>query len=92
MRVARKPGGRSDDLLDAPAAPYQQLATDSVILAKGDEHVGIGIGGIKPHHVIRDVFSGARVAYPLRETFRRTQGISGISLASEPTNSLHTVS
>ena len=58
MRVARKPGGRSDDLLDAPTAPYQQLATDSVILAKGDEHVGIGIGGIKSHHVIRDVFSG----------------------------------
>ena len=84
MRVARKPGGRSDDLLDAPTAPYQQLATDSVILTKGDEHVGIGIGGIKSHHV----FSGARV----RETFRRTQGTSGISLASEPTNSLHTVS
>ena len=65
MRVARKPGGRSDDLLDAPTAPYQQLATDSVILAKGDEHVGIGIGGIKSHHVIKDVFSGARVAYPV---------------------------
>ena len=65
MRVARKSGGRSDDLLDAPTAPYQQLATDSVILAKGDEHVGIGIGGIKSHHVIRDVFSGARVAYPV---------------------------
>ena len=65
MRVARKPGGRSDDLLDTPTAPYQQLATDSVILAKGDEHVGIGIGGIKSHHVIRDVFSGARVAYPV---------------------------
>ena len=92
MRVARKPGGRSDDLLDAPTAPYQQLATDSVILAKGDEHVGIGIGGIKSRHVIRDVFSGARVAYPVSKTFRRTQGTSGISLASEPTNSLHTVS
>ena len=65
MRVARKPGGRSDDLLDAPTAPYQQLATDSVILAKGDEHVGVGIGGIKSHHVIRDVFSGARVAHPV---------------------------
>ena len=63
MRVARKPGGRNDDLLDAPTAPYQQLAADS--LAKGDEHVGIGIGGIKSHHVIRDVFSGARVAYPV---------------------------
>ena len=36
-----------------------------MILAKGDEHVGIGIGGIKSHHVIRDVFSGARVAYPV---------------------------
>ena len=65
MRVARKPGGRSDDLLDAPTAPYQQLATDSVILAKGDEHVGLGIGGVKSHHVIRDVVSGARVAYPV---------------------------
>ena len=62
-RVARKPGG-SDDLLDAPTAPYQQLTTDSVILAKGDEHTGIGVGGIKSHHVIRDAFSGARVAYP----------------------------
>ena len=65
MRVARKPGGRSDDLLDAPTAPYQQLATDSVILATGDEHVGIGIGGNKSHHVIRDVFSGAKIAYPV---------------------------
>ena len=42
-----------------------QLATDSVILAKGEEHAGIGVGGIKSHHVIRDVFSGARIAYPV---------------------------
>ena len=36
-----------------------------MILAKGDELVGVGIGGIESHHVIRDVFSGARVAYPV---------------------------
>ena len=64
-RVARKPDGRADDGIDNPTAPFQQLATDSVILAKGDEHAGIGVGGIKSHHVIRDVFSGARIAYPV---------------------------
>ena len=27
--------------------------------------MGVGIGGIRSHHVIRDVKSGARLAYPL---------------------------
>ena len=65
MRVARKPDGKADDMIDAPTAPFQQLATDDVIMAKGDEHRGIGTGGVKSHHVVRDVFSGARVAYPM---------------------------
>ena len=47
-----------------PTKPFQQLATDDVIIAKGDDHVGIGVGGVKTHHVVRDVFSGARVAIP----------------------------
>ena len=89
MRVARKPGGRSDDQVDAPTAPFQQLATDSVILAKGDEHIGVGIGGIKSHHVIRDVFSGARVAYPVSKrdipsharNFRHFVGLKANELA-----------
>ena len=65
MRVARKPDAKADDMIDAPTAPFQQLATDDVIMAKGDEHRGIGTGGVKSHHVVRDVFSGARVAYPM---------------------------
>ena len=65
MRVAHKPDGKSDDFVDPPKQPFEQLATDDVILAKGDDHLGIGIGGIKTHHVVRDLFSGARMAYPL---------------------------
>ena len=65
MRVARKPDSKADDMIDVPTAPFQQLATDDVILAKGDDHRGIGTGGVKSHHVIRDVYSGARVAYPM---------------------------
>ena len=64
-RVAKKPDTKADDLVDAPTKPFQQLATDDVIIAKGDDHVGIGVGGVKTHHVVRDVFSGARVAYPM---------------------------
>ncbi|CAE7231161.1 unnamed protein product [Symbiodinium sp. CCMP2592] len=65
MRVAHKPDAKADDMIDVPPAPFQQLATDDVIMAKGDEHRGIGTGGVKSHHVVRDVFSGARVAYPM---------------------------
>ena len=64
-RVARKKDARSDDKVDVPTAPFQQLATDSVILAMGDEHLGVGFGGVKSHHVARDVFSGVRLAYPV---------------------------
>ena len=31
----------------------------------GPDHPGIGVGGVKVHHVIRDVYSGARIAYPI---------------------------
>ena len=65
MKVARKPDAKSDDLIDAPTGPWQQIATDDVIMARGDDHRGIGTGGVKSHHVVRDVFSGARVAYPM---------------------------
>ena len=46
-RVARKPDGRSDDGIDVPTQPMQQLATDDVILAMGPDHPGIGVGGSK---------------------------------------------
>ena len=65
MRVARKPDGKADDFVDPPRQPYEQLATDDVILAKGTEFQGVGIGGVLSHHVVRDLYSGARVAYPL---------------------------
>ena len=42
-----------------------QLASDDVILAKGSEHFGTGISGVKTHHVVRDLYSGERIAYPL---------------------------
>ena len=63
IRVSHIKDGKSDDGIDPPKQPFQQLATDDVILAKGSEHFGTGIGGIKTHHVIRDLYSGARVAY-----------------------------
>ena len=65
MKVAKKPDTKSDDLIDVPTASWQQIATDDVIMARGDDHRGIGTGGVKSHHVVRDVFSGARVAYPM---------------------------
>ena len=63
--VVRKPDSKDDDFIDPPKEVFEQLATDDVILAKGSEHMGVGIGGIRSHHVIRDVKSGARLAYPL---------------------------
>ena len=65
MRVSHVKDGKSDDGIDPPKEPFEQLATDDVILAKGSEHFGTGIGGVKTHHVIRDLYSGARVAYPM---------------------------
>ena len=65
MRVSHIKDGKSDDGIDPPKEPFEQLATDDVILAKGSEHFGTGIGGVKTHHVIRDLYSGARVAYPM---------------------------
>ena len=64
-KVAHKPDSKDDDYVDPPKEAFEQLATDDVILAKGSEHMGVGIGGIRSHHVIRDVKSGARLAYPL---------------------------
>ena len=64
-RVAKKPDTKADDLIEAPTKPFEQLATHDVTIAKSDDHVGIGVGGVKTHHVVRDVFSGARVAYPM---------------------------
>ena len=88
MRVSHKPDGKRDDMVDAPEAPFQQLATDDVILAKGDDHRGLGLGGVKSHHVIRDVFSGARVAYPMSRrgaqqharNFRHFMGLKASSI------------
>ena len=65
MRVSRKPDGKADDMLDPPKEPFEQLASDDVILAKGAEFQGTGLGGVKTHHVARDLDSGARLAYPL---------------------------
>ena len=45
-RVAKKPDTKADDKIDAPTKPFEQLATDDVIIAKGDDHVGIGVGGV----------------------------------------------
>lgn len=66
------------------------MATDDVILAKGDDHSGIGIGGIKTHHVVRDMYSGARIAYPIAKrdaaahakNFRHFVGLKANEVAS----------
>ena len=83
MKVAKKPDTKSDDLIDVPTAPWQQIATDDVIMARGDDHRGIGTGGVKSHHVVRDVFSGAigLRTQCLAERFRTTPRTSGTSSA-----------
>ena len=89
MRVSHVKDGKSDDKIDPPKEPFEQLATDDVILAKGSEHFGTGIGGVKTHHVVRDLFSGARIAYPLSKrdieshakNFRHFVGLKANELA-----------
>ena len=91
MRVSRKPDGKADDMLDPPKEPFEQLATDDVILAKGAEFQGTGLGGVKTHHVVRDLYSGARVAYPLSKrdapahakNFRHFVGLRANELATK---------
>ena len=92
-RVAKKPDTKADDLVDAPTKPFQQLATDDVIIAKGDDHVGIGVSGVKTHHVVRDVFSGARVAYPMSQRgapqhARNFRHFLGLKTGEAPTSCL----
>ena len=90
MRVSHVKGGKADDFVDPPKQPLEQLATDDVILAKGSEHMGVGIGGIRSHHVIRDAYSGACVAYPLSKrtadaharNFRHFLGLRGSELTT----------
>ena len=90
MRVSHVKDGKADDFVDPPKQPLEQLATDDVILAKGSEHLGVGIGGIRSHHVIRDAYSGARVAYPLSKrtadaharNFRHFLGLRGSELTT----------
>ena len=90
MRVSHVKDGKSDDKIDPPKQPFEQLATDDVILAKGSEHFGTGIGGVKTHHVVRDLYSGARIAYPLSKrdveshakNFRHFVGLKANELAT----------
>ena len=91
MRISHQPDGRSDDFVDPPKEPFEQLATDDVILAKGSEHAGRGIGGVRTHHVVRDTFSGVRLAYPLSrrdaeshaKNFRHFVGLKASELATK---------
>eukprot|EP00435_Cladocopium_sp_Y103_P033751 s1762_g8.t1 len=64
MRVAHVKDAKADDFVDPPKQPLEQLATDDVILAKGSEHLGVGIGGIRgddpdklklPEYALKDV-------------------------------------
>ena len=90
MRVSHVKDGKADDFVDPPKQPLEQLATDDVILAKGSEHMGVGVGGIRSHHVVRDTYSGARVAYPLSKrtaeaharNFRHFLGLRGAELTT----------
>ena len=64
-RVSHKHDVKDDDFLDPPKGPYEQLSTDNVIMARGEDFAGKGVGGVKAFHVIRDSFSGARITYPM---------------------------
>jgi len=57
MRVSHVKDGKADDCVDPPKQPLDQLASDDVILAKGSEHMGVGIGGIRSHHVLWSAYS-----------------------------------
>ena len=89
-RVARKPDTRDDDMIDPPKGPFEQLSTDDVIMAKGDDFAGKGTGGTKVFHIVRDTFSGARIAYPMvnrtasnhAKNFRHFLGLRANELAS----------
>ena len=91
MRTSHKPDSKSDDFIDPPHGPFEQLATDDVIMAKGSDSVGIGLGGVKSFHVIRDTFSGARVAYPMTsrdasshaKNFRHFLGLKANEVATQ---------
>ena len=62
-----------------------------MILAKGGEHAGTGIGGVKTHDVIRDTYSGVRMAYPWSKrdaeshakNFRHFVGLKASELATK---------
>ena len=90
MPVSHVKDGKSDDKIDPPKQPFEQLTTNDVILAKGSEHFGTGIGGVKTHHVVRDLYSGARIAYPLSKrdveshakNFRHFVGLKANELAT----------
>ena len=91
MRVSHKPDAKSDDLIDPPQGPFEQLATDDVIMAKGWDSVGIGLGGVKSFHVIRDTYSGTRIAYPMTKrdassharNFRHFLGLKANEVATQ---------
>ena len=94
MRVSHIKDGKSDDGIDPPKQPFAQLAADDVILAKGSEHFGTGIGGVKTHHVIRDLYSGA---YPMSKrdveahtkNFRHYVGLRAGELATRTIIKVH---
>ena len=54
-KVAHKPDAKDDDYVDPPKEVFEQLATDDVILAKGSEHMGVGIGGIRSHYMLSEM-------------------------------------
>ena len=59
-------------------------------LQKGLSILERGIGGVKTHHVVRDLYSGARIAYPLSKrdveshakNFRHFVGLKANELAT----------
>ena len=74
-RVARKPDTRDDDMLDPPKGPFEQLSTDDVIMAKGDDFAGKGTGGIAYPMVNRTASNHAK-------NFRHFLGLRANELAS----------
>ena len=58
----------SDDQLEAPDAPLQQISSDSLIISKSHrEDDKLSAAGNATVHTIRDLHSGCSLAVPLRE-------------------------
>ena len=66
-RYAHKPNQRSEDGIDAPTAPMMVVATDVIVISKSSvDKTRATAEGHAFIHLVRDFYSGACMAYPIK--------------------------